>query len=216
MENHIKNNPLENLGKKEYTILINSLEKVRFGIFMGLLFYIGMSELIMDKLLNLKEWELLVRSSYLILFSYLWIKYGQRKKRVISVVAMDNGLYFLISKTSKLYPSLYFFVNWEEIEHISLNLHHDEQLSHIKTKIPLVKTTAPLINTKLPLLKGIYLRYLPENYEKISLHRASFSQPEIFSKTVIIELDIIEIKPDIMGTNKWITLNQKYPVKIIQ
>ena len=214
MKNHIKNNPLENLGK-EYTVLINSLEKVRFIIFMGLFLYIVISELIMDKLLNLKEWELLVRSSYLLLFSYLWVSYGQSKNGDNSAIATDNGLYFLISKTSKLYPSLYFYINWEEIEHISIN-NNDEQPSQIKTKILLFKVTAPLINTKIPFVKDIYLRDLPEKYKNISLQRASFSQPDFLNKTVIIELDTIEIKPDIMGTNKWITLNQKYPVKIIQ
>lgn len=214
MKNHIKNNPLENLGK-EYTVLINSLEKVRFIIFMGLFLYIVISELIMDKLLNLKEWELLVRSSYLLLFSYLWVSYGQSKNGDNSAIATDNGLYFLISKTSKLYPSLYFYINWEEIEHISIN-NNDEQPSQIKTKILLFKVTAPLIKTKIPFVKDIYLRDLPEKYKNISLQRASFSQPDFLNKTVIIELDTIEIKPDIMGTNKWITLNQKYPVKIIQ
>jgi len=162
----------------------------------------------MDRLLNLKEWELLVRSSYLIIFAYLWIRYGRRKKGAISVIATDNGLYFLISETSKLYSGLYFFISWGDIEHILLNKNNDELPSKIKTKIPLVTPAVPVINTKIPLLKNIYLRELPENYKYISLQSARFSQPEFFSKT-------IEIEPDITQINKWVDLSKKYPVKII-
>lgn len=93
MENYIKSNPLENLDK-EYTVLDNSLDTARFYIFFGLFFYIGVSELMMDKLLNLEEWELLIRVSYVILFFYLWVKYGQTKNGSISAIATEEGLFF--------------------------------------------------------------------------------------------------------------------------
>ena len=207
MENHIKNNPLERLDK-EYSVLGNSLDTARFGIFFGLFFYIGVSELMMDKLLNLEQWELLIRISYVILPSYLWVKYGQRKNGSISAIATDEGLYFLISEKSKLYPSLFFFINWKDIEQISLNEVSDSEGLEVKTKIPLVKSTTPLINTKIPFIKDIHLHELPENYKNISLQTASFSQPEILAKTVIIESPSIRI-------HKWKKLNQKFPVKII-
>jgi len=44
MENHIKNNSLETLSN-EYTVLIHTLEKVRFVLFMVMFFYIVISEL---------------------------------------------------------------------------------------------------------------------------------------------------------------------------
>lgn len=209
MKDYIKNNPVELLDKEDYTVLINSREKTIFHIFMGFFFYIGSSELTMDKLLNLKEWEILVRLSYLILFAYLWVRYGQKNNKLNSVIATGDGLFFLISETSKEYPGLYFFVNWNEIEHISVDRNNDERLLEIKTKIPLVKTTSPLISTRIPLLKDIHLRKLPERYEKISLQRASFRQPEVLNKTVIIEPCVIT------GLKKWTGLAKKYPVKVL-
>lgn len=186
MENYIKSNPLENLDK-EYTVLDNSLDTARFYIFFGLFFYIGVSELMMDKLLNLEEWELLIRVSYVILFFYLWVKYGQTKNGSISAIATEEGLYFLISEKSKFYPGLFFFIKWKDIEQISLNKGSDSEGLKVKTKIPLVNSTTPLINTKIPFIKDIHLHELQENYKNISLQTASFSQPEIIDKTVIIE-----------------------------
>ncbi len=180
----------------------------RDSIYFSGFFSILVSELMMDKLLNLEEWELLIRVSYVILPSYLWVKYGQSKNGSVSATATDEGLYFLISEKSKLYPSLFFFINWKDIEQISLNEVSDSEGLEVKTKIPLVKSTTPLINTKMPFIKDIHLHELPESYKNISLQTASFSQPEILAKTVIIKSYSLRI-------HKWKKLNQRFPVKII-
>ena len=211
LKNYITNNPLENTDK-EHTVLSNSLEVARFYMFFGLFFYIGVSELIMDKLLNLKEWELLIRLSYLILLSYLWIRYGQSKNGRICAFAMNNGVYFLISKTSILYPNLYFHINWVNIEQIVTKGRGDDEYIEIKTKIPLVKAKNPIIKTKIPFIKDMYLHDLPKEYEKISLQTASFSQSSLICKTLSIKIHGLNTHN--LKANKWLNLDQKYPVKI--